>query len=474
LDAEGEIERLLRGDHTEQRRALEMTLGAIKARPDRIAELIAPYAGSGPDYNHWLQWVTRFADLHTSRMLLDLVIEALPRGEYSDQNHMLWLSAYHLADHQPAWAVDLVAAYLINQPNALTLDALGRVSLLEQMDHAAIDLITKAAASAPREFCDALLPYMQTVMRLTEHDPDDWPVRDGQFSHYFDEGTPREFDNALEQAARTALRKLAADDAESLRPTLELLVADDHETAQLLLLEALQAAGDVYADWATTILLGEDQRMLACHSSSLVESIRRLLKTISPYIPADLFGTLEQAILQMRPPWESRPMGLRTFSLLTALPDTRLSGPGRRRLGELRRLFRVDEPPDWSPLHGGAIGSPIPERAFPRMTDGHWLRAIAKYNTDDHNWTTMKGGAVQLAQALQVQAAADPDRYARLALRIPPDAHGAYMEYILIGLGNSTTAGTPEAIFDVIRRVASLGQSDRWLSWPLRRYLDGP
>ncbi len=56
------------------------------------------------------------------------------------------------------------------------------------------------------------------------------------------------------------------------------------------------------------------------------------------------------------------------------------------------------------------------------------------------------------------------------------DAHAAYPESILIGLGNTEAPGSPNLVFDAIRHIASLGHSaaDRWLGWPLRKHLDSP
>ena len=164
------------------------------------------------------------------------------------------------------------------------------------------------------------------------------------------------------------------------------------------------------------------------------------------------------------------------FNLLAALEESRLSEPARRRLGELRRLFKADQPPPRHTFSGGGIGSPIPPEAARRMNDDQWLRAIAKYNTDRTDWTTMKGGAHELASVLQNEAAADPDRFAHLVLRLTADTHPAYIEGMFIGLGNAQTPGTSDLVFDAMRHIASFGygEHDRWIAWPLRNNADSP
>jgi hypothetical protein len=114
---------------------------------------------------------------------LDLVIDALRRGEYYGQENNLWMSAYNLADHEPAWAVDLLSAFLQVQPKSFSLDDGGQVKLLQSTDHAAIELTTKAADKAPQAFCRSLLPYAQKVMQLTEYDNGERPIGNRQFSY---------------------------------------------------------------------------------------------------------------------------------------------------------------------------------------------------------------------------------------------------------------------------------------------------
>jgi hypothetical protein len=473
LDAEGELERWLRGDEKEQTRALEVALGGIKQRPDRMARLIAPYAGRHDSYAEWLRWVTRFADLHASRELLDLVIDALRRGEYDGQEHGLWISAYNLADNEPTWAVELLSAFLQDQPESFTLDDRSGIKLLRATDHTAIELTTKAAEKAPQIFLDSLLPYAQKVVQLTEYeDHGDRPIRDRQFFYRLNDHIPLyELEEALLHGLRSALRKMVAQDQESARPALDRLAADKHETAQWLLYDALQEAGEYYAEWAAQLLLEGDHRLIGADAACA-----RLLAAIGPNVGPETFARLEQAILGLRVPWEQRPnKGLYTYSLLAELPKSRLSQLARRRLGELERLFSAKRPPARHAITNGGNGSPIPHEAADKMTDEQWLKAMAKYNTDREVWTTTNGGASELSSVLQTATAANPARFARLALRLSPETHPAYAEGILRGLGNAEVACSSDLVFDVVRHIASFGhkESDLWLVWPLRKHLDG-
>jgi hypothetical protein len=191
LDTEGVIEGLLSGDdQAHQSRALEVMLGGVNQRPDRMAQLLAPHAGRVPYYPNWLRWIVRFADLHDSRALFDLVLDAVRRGDYNSHERELWISVHDLGQHQPAWAVELLAAYLSDRPGALEVDSDGQVSALRTTEHEAIELATLGPAGAPQIFCELLLPYMLQVMQLTEYEVNKRPIRDQHFSHRDASGTP--------------------------------------------------------------------------------------------------------------------------------------------------------------------------------------------------------------------------------------------------------------------------------------------
>jgi hypothetical protein len=118
---------------------------------------------------------------------------------------------------------------------------------------------------------------------------------------------------------------------------------------------------------------------------------------------------------------------------------------------------------------GGTVGPPIPPQAAKHMTDDQWLRAMAKH-ADRTDWTTLTGGARELAQVLKDQTAADPERFARLALRLTRETHLAYADGILLGLGETGEPVDPALVFQAIRHLAGLGHpgNDRWLGWALR------
>lgn len=157
-------------------------LGGVKEHPERMAELLVPHAETIEEYPNWLRWITRFADVHKSRALFELVVESVRRGEYDGYDEALWMSVYDLGKHEPAWAAELLTAYLMDRPGALELDDSGRVAALTHHEHGATRIVS-AAAGTPLSFCELLLPYMLKVMELTAFERKDRPASGRHFFH---------------------------------------------------------------------------------------------------------------------------------------------------------------------------------------------------------------------------------------------------------------------------------------------------
>jgi hypothetical protein len=474
LDAEGIIaDGLATDDEADDRRVLELMLGAVKERPDRIAGLIAPYAGRAPDYPAWLSWIIRFGNIYESRVLFDLVIGAVRRGDFEGIEHALWQGVHGLGQHQPAWAAELLGTYLADRPHAFDLDTVGRVVALKLTEHAVKELTAHSAECASQTFLEQVVPYLLQVMELTGTHPAGRPVGDRHLSHSHPvDGPPHDLDDALSRGTAAALRELATASPEAARPVLEILAADPHDAAQWFLYEGLRAAGAHCAEWAAALLLEGDHRLISGYSANPVWTTRLLLEAITPHIPAASFAALERAVIDLRPTWQTT-VGWASFTLLSGMAEERLSEAGRQQLGELRQRFNMEQPPIPG-AHGGYVRPPILPDAAGDLSDEQWLEAMNRYNTDTTDLDTLQGGARELSQVLKTQAIAEPSRFACLALRLDDQAHPAYSQAILIALADTTERIDPRLVFDVIRHIASLGHEEHqdWLSWPLRKHLD--
>ena len=131
------------------------------------------------------------------------------------------------------------------------------------------------------------------------------------------------------------------------------------------------------------------------------------------------------------------------------------------RLAELRRKFNRDDVPPPQGLTGGAVLPPIPEDRARRMSDRHWLTAMQHYGVADsptwHNGRRV-GDAWTQAQVLETLTKEDPQRFARLLLRIPPGTAEAYVAAILRGLADARV--DHQLLLDVCRHAQRIGDSD--------------
>lgn len=471
---DGQIAAWLDGPDEDMRNhALNTMVSAVKEHPVSIAALLGDRK-TAPKYLDWLRWVSRFADVFQNRQLFDLVLEVVRQGAYDAAGHELWLTAHDLAKHEPLWAIELLQARLIDHVDALTLNEGGKVAVLGRREYRAAELVKDAADAEPLAFVQTMVPYLRQVMAATEMEPrDDEPIRDQHFSARFDvdDLDDRELDVAVLAASVRSLETLAKTDPEAIRSLLDELAADPYDGSQFLLYRALSAGGAHFADWAASLLL-EGGRRLDCGYSDWVA--RELVRAIAPHVTDEIHQQLENLFRDLRNEYESRhSSGRSAFTFLSALEESRLTPAGRRRLGEYQRKFEEDAPAKPRGITGGFIGSPIAPDAAQKMTDAQWLSAMAKHDSDKTNWSTFTGGARELSNVLKDQVAADPARFARLALQLTPEFNAAYTDALLMGFGDADVSdGTGPLIFEAVRHIASLGQADndRWLGMALRKY----
>lgn len=476
LAVEGRLAEWLASDDEELRgRAIDILFTAVKERPDEVAALLAKHR-SEEAYPRMLAWVTRFADLHVSRPLFELLLEAVRSGRLDPDANELWLDAHGLGETEPEWAIELLHAFFAERPESLALDSGGRLPDMEERDHSLLELISESSRRAPESFLSSLLPYLLSAMVATSEEGRR-PQRDRHFGFRVWRADIHDAGDGLLNGMKNALVALAEADPGALRPYLEFLEGDPHDAAQWLLYEGLRAAGAHYAGWAAQILLQDESRLYSGYTDSSMWTTRELIEAITPHIDDDALGRLEVALIELAPEWEGRDArGYSSFTLLTALPEERLSEKGKRRLGELQRKFERERPPEPMGIRVGVVGSPIPPDSARLMTDRQWASAIAKYSTGERaNRIELRGDAEELASVLEQEAKCDPRRFARLGLGLDGNSHPAYANALLRGVGDPEADADPEPLFELVRHVAALGrtENDMWLGWALRGQFAG-
>jgi hypothetical protein len=166
-----------------------------------------------------------------------------------------------------------------------------------------------------------------------------------------------------------------------------------------------------------------------------------MIQAVVAHCSAENRSNLEDAILRYSPEHERTAgghgrAGRARFALLSAIPIDYRSRNAQTSFQELERKFEQPPAPPRG-IHGGVVGSPIDQAAADKMTDEQWLRAIAKYQSEDrlNRWEDIeKGGARELAGSLREFVRSEPERFAHLSLKFPPGTNPVYIERTLDGL----------------------------------------
>lgn len=441
------------------------------------ASLLATRRGA-PEYMMWLRWMIQRVDLHLNRPLFDLMLDAVRTGELEATDQSLWLSVHDLAAHKPIWAIEVLSACFIASPSALATDPDGKVTILGLHEHGVTELIEGSSKAEPRVFAETVVPYLLDVMEQTHFDRHlDDLLSDRHFSFRMrSEPGFDDADDSLFNGAAHALETWASTDPTSMEPLLRRLATDEHDAAQALLYRALVAGATYFTDWAAELILEGGTRLESGYLSDSHWLSREVVEAIAPLVSNAVHTQLEEALRDVRNPYERfQSFGYTAFKFLSALDQERLSPTGVRRLAEYQRKFEIEVPPPPAGIIAYTVGSPISAAAADKMSNKQWLRAIARHSNDDRDVRSSVGGARELSQTLKDRTAADPLRFAGLAMRMSASTNEAYPSAILWGFGEATIE--PEVqptVFEAIRHIMSLGQTgcDRWLGWAVRRVYD--
>ena len=420
--------------------------------PDRGATLLERYADRGGQWSAWLRYFMQWAELHKSRRFFDLFLHLVDNGTLDEargpiaENSTFWSMLYGLEKNRSEWIPE-VLAYRLRRRLVVIQAAkqLGKWELLDY-DGSAIKMIHESAGRAPAVFVKHVLPVVLEISdsTLTGNKP---PKFDAVWSVLI---TPDEYlsgEHACLAALARALPSLAREDSAEMQDVIADLRRRDTHIANHLLLALYSGGAARYADETSMMFCDEPWRFQCGFSGSEYWCAREAIQAIIEHCTDENREKLETAILQYIPQYERTSYGYKQrgqaqFALLSAIPEEVRSRHVNARFKELERKF--DEPEgEPSGISGGAVQSPIEESAAEKMTDDQWLRAIAKYRSEDRihfSLDGVTGGAWQLAQVLESRVKEDPSRFARLSLKFPVDANPVYLERTLAGLKSAAAA----------------------------------
>ena len=190
------------------------------------------------------------------------------------------------------------------------------------------------------------------------------------------------------------------------------------------------------------------------------------IRAVIPHCASESRERLERALLDYVAPDERgirgyRQAGRARLALLSALPAELRSADANAAVQALERKFGKDGD-SRQPIAVDSVAPPIDRRAAEAMSDEQWLGAIARHRPRapaPASRDELKGGEWELAGHLEARAAEDPDRFARLALMLPPNAHPVYLDRTLAALKTAAAparrqaSGLSEGLRGVARRL---------------------
>lgn len=477
LDGAGEWKSWLESaDDRDVQDAVWALSGVAGDHPDRVAKLMGALSLDDPRR----RWFVGMADVHAGRPLFDLMLAAVDAGLYdNDPTSDLWYTAHEVAKKHPDWAVEFLASLL--RRTLLVADQQGEANPFalpgpfdRRHDSGADDAIQAAAAGAPTVFVERLLPVMVEIMARNERPEwvDGDTVEDGVWSsRYY--GSSIDVAAELFHGMDRALRGAAAADPGWARPKLEGLRASGFESAWYLAARGYLGNPGVFATDAARWLAAERGALRLGYTNAPYWASRELIAAIAPYLPADQLSDLESALLYYTTSWERtaqarRARGYSELALLNAVPDHLRSDTVARRLGELRRKFARDDVEPPRGVTGGVVPPPIPEDKAAKMSDAQWVRAIARHGGSELKYTAdgrLIGDAYAQAGVLESLTAKQPERFARLLLRLPSRTAQSYIDAVLRGIAGARL--DPELLLAVCRHAQDIGDGEE-LHWIAR------
>lgn len=424
--------------------------------PDRVAELAEPYASRGGQWDGRMRSLMQRVDFHASRRFFRLLLGLVQSGVFDDmlrqtKDSLFWRVCDDLKENRPEWIAEFVACWLRRRLSAIS-GSIGKFGDDRLPPHpydlSGADAFDGAAEQYPAEFVKYLLPTVLEISDLALRDEPP-PRRDEIWRFFIEENHPHTEQSCV-IALATALSVQARTSAERLDTIISDLRGRDTYVANYLLLSLYAGGAARYANEAVSLLCNEPWRFECGFIDNRYWRAMETIREVFPHCTVRDRGRIETAILDYVPAYERDKEGIKIeritirgmaqFDLLSAIPPSLRSASASRRFYELQRKFGK---PRGEPrgIVAGFVESPIPTNAAERMTDDHWLQAIKKYAsrpTVSFSGDKHIGGMNELASFLGSEAKKNPERFARLGLRIPANANPVYLERILFALKESS------------------------------------
>lgn len=446
---------LASNEKSKQRLALWILRRNVDTCVDVVVRQCAPLLDRGDDWPARVEAILGINVVSDPSDIFNLRLKCARLG--AAPRHVPW---QELVEHKPRRALFLFAAILDGEFRSHNEQSVRTCGYSGKEDPTLLT-VKSAAKHHPTLACKLLGPLFSKFVHRSFA-----PIR----KQFLEDGSryrrPNERDKtpaSLSRVLHISLAALAeAEPREFFRLVRKLEKLPGRLTRKLLV-EAHAHLPNEYADDSLAWLLS-DRRRLSCGSRRKEHRwmpAQRLIQSVSPHCSDTMFRDLEVTLLHYNDPDEIRRskadlryvrdghywncMGAAQYHLLPALCNRRRSIETIGRIGVLQRKFR--------PLgksfflqhssHGGFVRSPLNRSRINHLSDNAWLKLITndKVGSREHDRkvTYLENSVIevsveQFARDLTTAALCDPDRFARLALRIPDSAPPKYLSAILYAM----------------------------------------
>lgn len=452
FDQSGLLKRWMNSDEERWINLAQWRLRAtLQINGDKVADIVLPYCQQSDD---WAQWLIAMLQQHlpkNSKKLFDWFLRLLKEGKLDSArgavavNSDFWSLAYNLEKEQPEWTCELIGAWLSRQVALCRLDP----EHYQLSDSQFAQNLFNVAKTHSLCFYQQVFPPMLELIEL-KLKKDESACQMDSIWYFRLFNYTLSMSSLLLSAMEIALCSIAANDKDSFKTIFNQLKDYPYETVQFLLIRALKNGGEAFSDMAIDYLLTDNCKLRIGWLDSTDWASRELIAVATAFCSEAQLAKLEAALLSYYTDFEtsarsyqprncqwSNSFGYRQFTVLSGIDKNRQSLAVKKRLQEWQRKFGKDVPEPPQGIRGGIVPSPIKKQAIERMTDAHWLQALARYDSSDY-FPDRIGGAHQLSIDLESQTKLQPERFARLALAFPKDTHHYYFNAVIRGLNEAT------------------------------------
>jgi hypothetical protein len=404
-----------------------------------------------------------------SRRLFKVFVQMVRKGVGAALHSIRWNT---LASANPSRCIEVFEAALLSEARrareSMTYESIRRQETTSVRRQDA-DQVGVAATTIPIEAWDKLTPVLVRVVRGIASSRRSIASAGFSSSRYFAERELWRITVLVRRVLTAAGSKIASTATAAFWDRVGSLSEIRSSAMRRLLVRCMTAGQDDQADASLRWLIA-DQARLRCgeRRGGVYKPAYRLLRRYTQGCSDDVFSEVVSAILAHRPQadkdrflrrhklfleslkapggrlnadvLEYHTIGLGQYLLLAALPERRLTGEAKRRLGVFRRKFGpVATLLKRAPRTGGGyVGSTIPQDRLHRLSDRQWLATVqGRWKGRSPRWRQM--GPDRIGEATARAFAADlgamtklePRRFARLALMIPETADPQYARAIL-------------------------------------------